>query len=61
MVEDRDRVIPDPFSQKRESIVRLIPLSLQLQAQVTLASQADVTGRNNVRNRVRVRQFVLQS
>ena len=33
---DWDRVISGPLSQMRESIVRLIPLSLQLQAQVTL-------------------------
>jgi hypothetical protein len=57
-VAEWDRVISGPFSQMQESIVRLIALSLQLQAQVKLASQADVVGRETARSRVRVGQYV---
>jgi hypothetical protein len=53
-----ERAISGPFSQMRENIGRLIPLSLQVQAQVALASQADVTGRKNAPSRVRVGQYV---
>ena len=58
MVGDWDRVISGSFNQMRESIVRLIPLGLQLQAQVTLTSQVVVVGRNTARGRVRVGQYI---
>jgi hypothetical protein len=57
-VGDRVRVISGPFSQMRESIGRLIPLGIQLPAQVPLASQANITGTKTTGSPVRVGQYV---